>query len=217
MVKELYLFEPDPSDDEQFEDISIRDAVDDGIRERFHQRNEERLRVPVSLAADWRPLKVSVDHSCEGCKPSDYPLCWQIPVFSRRAVDVLEDLLVRDGELLPLDCDEGEYFAYNITRIIDVLDKDRSQIQWDITVDRSGPRIRAKKVTIDRIWHFEIHQDRMGDAAIFRLPQCFSDVYVTDVFHDRAQEAGLQGMVFEKVWPPLRPEKPRLPDWFFKT
>jgi hypothetical protein len=221
MVKEIYEFDSVSGDDDTFEAMGIAKEVDkatrDAIRDKFHQRNEERLQVPASLAADWKPLKVFVDHWCEDCKPSDYPGCWMIPIFSRRAVDVLGDLLAEDGELLPLDCDEGEYFAYNVTRIIDVLDKERSQIDWHIDVDRSGPRIRAKKVTIRRIYHFEIHQERMGDAAIFRLPQCLFDLYVTDVFRDRAEEAGLQGMEFTKVWPPLRPEKPRLPDWFFKT
>src|SRR5260370_19682769 len=54
---------------------------------------------------------------------NDYPCVnLTIPAFSRRAVDVLRDLLEPNGELLPLVSSVGEYYAFNTTKVADILD-----------------------------------------------------------------------------------------------
>ncbi|MCX7429326.1 MAG: hypothetical protein NTW96_27345 [Planctomycetia bacterium] len=223
MVKEIYQFAAIL--DEPFWGMRLVDDIDDAAKDLLYTQFchvEDHVYVPISLATNWRPPRVEIIHETYNDLPSDYPYFAtptynHLPAFSRRAIDVLGDLIAGDGEILPVECDEGEFFVYNITRIIDLLDEERSAIDWMKDIDRTGPRPRLKPYAIATIRHFEIHKERLGDAAIFRLPRDPFREYVTDVFHDRVEEAGLQGMEFKKVWPPLRPEKPRLPDWFFKT
>jgi hypothetical protein len=64
----------------------------------------------------WRPIKVKVigdvpeiDYSAPDVV-GDFPyLSSGLPCLSRKAVDLLRDLLLPHGKILPLKCDEGEY------------------------------------------------------------------------------------------------------------
>ena len=72
------------------------------------------------LAPFWTPQRVIGQ-----VRPfNDYPCVDLIvPAFSRKAVDALRNLLEPNGELLPLVAEVGEYFAYNITTVADILDQ----------------------------------------------------------------------------------------------
>ncbi len=125
---------------------------------------------------------------------NDYP-CVNliIPAFSRRAVDALRDFLEPNGELLPLVSTVGEYYAYNITTVADILDQERSEIQW-----------MSAKHTFDQIFEinrYECLAEKMAGLSIFRLVERSSFTYVTQAFVDRANKHGLQGFHFIKLWP----------------
>src|SRR5262249_54099893 len=79
------------------------------------------------MAPTWVPQPVEGE-----VKPhNDYPCVnLTIPAFSRRAVDALRDFLEPNGELLPLVSPVGEYYAYNITTVANILDHARSNIVW---------------------------------------------------------------------------------------
>src|SRR5438552_3879714 len=82
------------------------------------------------LAALWQRRRVI--NPLPG-QVNDYPcIGLRIPTFSYRAVSALRDLLEPNGELLPLDSDEGPdaFWAYNTTTVADVLDRERSDIEW---------------------------------------------------------------------------------------
>lgn len=125
-----------------------------------------------------------------GLLPSDFPSSGGIiPVFSQRAVEALADLLLAHGEILPLTCVEGAYFAYNVTRLIDALDLQRS----DYHQFSSG--------VIFDISRHEFRPDRLRDAVIFKLPQMPGPgEFVTDVFVRRVEQARLQGFSLKEVW-----------------
>ena len=144
------------------------------------------------LAAIWKPPAVT-----GRVRPhNDYP-CVNliIPAVSRRAVDALRDLLGPNGELLPLRSDIGEYFIYHVTTMVDVLDRDRSDVRW--FSDDPGPW-DARAMTID---HFEFVPGRLEGLTIFNIPELAGDPLVTDAFKERVEAAGLQGFDFVKVWP----------------
>ncbi len=112
-----------------------------------------------------------------------------IPVFNRKAVDALADLLEPNGELLPIKCGGEEYFLFNTTRLVDALDEDRSDLE---------------RFDDGRIWCIDRHsfvKDRVVGETVFKLRQRpIGRVYVTDPFVQRVLETGLRGFSFPLVW-----------------
>ena len=144
------------------------------------------------MAGFWVPLKtvVLLDRQHRNRPSSDFPsLGGTVPVFGKRAVMKLEDLLRANGELLPLDCEEGSYYAFNVTTIADVLDEEGSEV---LRFDDGG---------VMHIACYEFLPDRARDLTVFKLPQMREAyVYVTDRFVERVEAAGLTGFRFVPLW-----------------
>jgi hypothetical protein len=126
---------------------------------------------------------------------NDYPcVALTIPAFSRRAVDALIDFLKPNGELLPLTATGvGEYFAYNTTTVVDVLDQQKSKFEWLST-----------KHTVDQVFQvrrYECVPSKMAGLSIFRIVEMPSSTYVSQAFVDRVKEQQLNGFHFIKLWP----------------
>jgi hypothetical protein len=80
------------------------------------------------LSGRWKPVRVEVGAEEDGTvgPPSDFPyLSSDVPVVSERAAKKLATILESNGELLPLIAPNGVYFAYNVTRLIDAIDRDQ--------------------------------------------------------------------------------------------
>jgi hypothetical protein len=140
------------------------------------------------LAPIWSPQPV-----LGRVKPhNDYP-CVNliIPAFSRRAVDALRDFLEPNGELLPLVSSVGDYYAYNITTVVDILDHERSEIKW----------FDEKHDIALRITRYECFPERLTGLSIFRLVEMCSSAFVHQVFVDRVRQHGLRGFDFTRLWP----------------
>lgn len=149
------------------------------------------------LAEHWRPMPV-----VGPVNPfNDYPCLGLVnPVFSRRAVDALGDMLKANGDLLPLDTKIGEYYLYVVQTKIDALNARKSQF----TRCRNDEAATALGVDF-----FDFHQSRLANATIFRIPEQPNYTLVTDRFKDRVERSGLNGFEFAKVWP-----LPEGSDWF---
>jgi hypothetical protein len=121
---------------------------------------------------------------------SDFP--WtSFPTFSKRAVEALRDLLEPNGEILPLICEFGDYYAFNTTTVVDALDEEHSELK------------RFKDGGIMRILRYEFYPEKLQGLSIFKLSQLPGGDYVTDTFVQRVQEAGLVGFDFseaQRVW-----------------
>lgn len=142
-----------------------------------------------SLRSSWKPLVVQVFHKEEDPPASDYPsLALHIPVFSKRATLVLKEMLDKHGELLPLLCREGEYHAYNVTRVLDILNEGNSNL------------VRFTSGRILNIEDYSFNFAELGDYPIFKLPQTpLMDVFVTEEFKHKVEELGLTGFTFKFV------------------
>src|SRR3712207_363412 len=85
-----------------------------------------------SVREGWKPLRVKVLADVplvRDLPPTDFPKLGMPPVFSARAVERLLDLLLPHGELLKLSCPEGSYRLYNVTRVLDALDVEHSELE----------------------------------------------------------------------------------------
>lgn len=124
--------------------------------------------------------------------PSDFPISYfsSSPIFSGLAVDVLGSLLTEAGELFPLDCPGRDYYVYNVTRLVDALNEEKSIVK---RFKESGQ--------IFRIVEHCFRPEPLAGVHVFKLPQLrASDVYVDDKFADLVAEAKLKGFLFEMVW-----------------
>ena len=156
----------------------------------------------LSMTSVWTPLGVRFSREApygSGAPASDFPHLEGISVFSARAVDALADLLAGRCELLPLDCDEGEYYALNVTRLVDALDEERSELVYF-----SSGRLMG----VDR---FAFRPDKLVGETIFKLRQKPRwHEFVTGVFRGRVESAGLTGFAFDwRVWEAPRADDPR--------
>lgn len=145
----------------------------------------------TSMATSWVPWKVEVarPEGFEDLPMGDFPLmAFHVPVFNARAADLLRPLLIDNGELLPLLCDEGSYFAYNVTTVLDALDVEKSSV------------IRFTDGGIMRITRHEFLPEKVT-SSIFKIPQVpWMEVFVTDEFRDAVSQHRLTDFTFKLVW-----------------
>lgn len=163
----------------------------EGLVDDFEVENGEYLDwKPRSLQSVWTPVKVTSPTPVNAF--NDYP-CLELstPVFSRRAVDALGEMLTQNGELLPLITDVGEYYAYVCLTKLDALDLKKSRVL----------RPKEPNTTAFDIEYFAFKKTKVPKEAIFRVREHPGIYLVTDAFKARAEQAGLNGMRFIKVWP----------------
>jgi hypothetical protein len=124
---------------------------------------------------------------------NDYPCCnLDIPAFSERAVEALRDMLEPNGELLPLASSVGNYYAYNITTVADILETERSEVDWIL---------HSEGVFASSITRYEFRSEKLDDLSIFRLVEEPGRAFVTNRFVERVRAHRLRGFVFHKLWP----------------
>ncbi len=140
------------------------------------------------LASLWKPLetigRVRAFNDCPFINLA-------VPAFSKRAVDGLRDMLEPNGEILPLLHPAGEYFAYNCTTIVEILDQPRCDAKW----------FRELPAPALFIHWFAVLPEKTEGLTIFRMRELCNFVFVTDQFVSRVRELGLNGFEFDKIWP----------------
>ncbi len=147
---------------------------------------------------------VTIEVYSKAVPKGDFPsLIPDVPVFSRRAVEALADLLQGNGEALPISLGEEEYYLYNVTRVVDALDLARSEI----LLSDDGLRVLMVK-------KYAFSEKLLLGLTIFKLPEAHTGtVLVTDAFVDRVRSKNLKGFWFPAVWSsgdvPLRAPRER--------
>ena len=113
-----------------------------------------------------------------------------IPTFSERAVKALDQALLSAGELAPIEMNElMQYFAFNATTIIDILDEERSKI-----ARFSSGRVMA----VDR---HELLDSVASIPFIFKIPQTSPGItYVNAAFTELVRDHALTGFDFQLLY-----------------
>jgi hypothetical protein len=139
----------------------------------------------------WTDVTIGIDPDPRSLPLGDFPsLIPGVPVFSPKAVAALRDMLVGNGEILPITIDGEQYFLYNVTRIVDALDEENSEIS----------RFEGSSRVLD-IDEYAFLPRKLSGKVIFKIPQLVDGwVFVTDLFVKRVQSAGLKGFWFPVVW-----------------
>jgi hypothetical protein len=159
------------------------------------------------MQAIWRPIEYKVNvvpkERYDGWKypPSDVYSGKRV-IFSRKAVDALYNLLEANGEILPLifEGKENEYFAYNVLTVSNAVDEEKSEIHRHPDGDFSYIKryefdpTQTAGLTIFKTW--ENKSPRVPNSHTY----VSVEVFVTDPFVKRVQEAGLFGFDFRLKW-----------------
>lgn len=112
-----------------------------------------------------------------------------IPILNERAVQTLAPYLEKNVELLPLQHPTKSYYAVNVTRLIDGLDYERSEVEF----------IRPN--VVKNVSRFVFKLDIIKDYPIFKIPEFKrTRVFVTDTFKEAVEANGLKGFTFELLW-----------------
>lgn len=135
-------------------------------------------------------------------------------VIRQRIVDLIGDVLIKYGELLPLHSSDDSFFIYNVNNIIyDALDIKNSSIFFT-----RYPGCSAM-TSVDI---FKFHEDSIGESSIFRIPQfyidkAYPDIYVTEDFKNLVRRKKIVGWQFEMIWdsqnPNFHDQRWRLEQW----
>ncbi len=136
----------------------------------------------------WTNIDIVIE-SKKGLKKGDFPdFATHIPVFSKNAISSMEEILSSYGQILPLNCSQGDYFAYNVTTVIDGLNEEKSEI------------IRIPTGKIMTITKFIINRDKLAGQYIFKLKRAeLMDVFVTEDFVELVKKNKLSGFDFHEI------------------
>jgi A nuclease family of the HNH/ENDO VII superfamily with conserved AHH len=141
-----------------------------------------------SKAATWRVPDARWERDT-GRPIPDFEMLTDLPVVTTEAYEALQPVLDGRGEVLPLDVTDGpDAVAFNVTRVIDALDEERSEIK------------RFSSGRVMRVARPVFIPDRVKDETVFRVTTYPRTVYVTDRFLEAAEAIGLEGMRLSEDW-----------------
>lgn len=174
----VYELRTDPN---RYANFALMNPMDEVIYDVFDGR---------PLRETWKTVSITAaDEDDDEAELSDYALLGTVPIFSLRAMERLPDLLKPAGELLPLRYRRGEYFAYNVTRLLDALDERESVVKRFST---------GEVMSVDQ---YVFRPQVVDRAALFKIPQLpKAHVFVTDPLVERVHAEGLTGFVFHRLW-----------------
>lgn len=121
---------------------------------------------------------------------SDFPgLSGHVLPISERAAEAMRDLWTGAGELLPTEVTGARYWLLNVTRVIDALDRDISQVA------------RLADGRVMSIEKYAFIGERLDGASIFKLvDEELGWIYFTEEAVSRIRDSGLVGFSSRELW-----------------
>lgn len=155
-----------------------------------------------SLSSDWVPFPITFSHGeRHGIKyrvPGDVAgtVGFTCSAFNRRAVEAIGHVLTAHGELLPVECAEGDYALFNLTVVRDALDLARSDLRDNL--------MPSGIIFDDYRNRYVLDPDKIGDVMMFRLTRVGGPM-VTEEFVRLVEAHGLTGFRFPLLWDSEQP------------
>jgi hypothetical protein len=120
-----------------------------------------------------------------------------ILISSPRATELLHNLFVEAGELLPLPYNDEVFTLLNVTECINCLDQ--SNTKW-IVNETTNVRVM--------IGHYAFHTNRFSESCLFKIPETSKgEILVVeglrdpkDEFRYKVDKLGLKGLKFQLLW-----------------
>ena len=165
--------------DDNYCGLTAKDTLTYDFMQSFDGRNHSK---------SWLPLRVRKESSDKEKPLSDAPYFF-VPVFSKKALECLYAIMADDVEVLPLEYDDGEYYAINVVSVIDVIDYEKSDF--------------IKFNNSDKIMLFKSYafcKDKIKDQNIFKIiDEPRRRAFVSEKFKQIVDENHLTGFNFEFI------------------
>ena len=137
---------------------------------------------------NWTNIEVVIEGKKKLKKGDFLDLSTHIPVFNKNAISCMREILSPYGQILPLNCRGGDFFAYNVTTVIDGLNEEKSEI------------IRFPSGKIMNITKYIVNRDKLSGQCIFKIKQAeLMDVFVTQDFVEIVKKYKLSGFDFHPI------------------
>ncbi len=140
----------------------------------------------------WEPLEMTLITEDRGKRYdySDAPwLGAHVPIFREKATQVLRPILSHYGEFLPLECSGAKLSMFNVTRVVDALDEEKSVVE------------RLPNGKLMWVEKYAFNGSEIKDLVVFKIPNFrVSPVYCSQLLVDTWRAAGLIGLDFQPVW-----------------
>lgn len=136
----------------------------------------------TSIKDKWTTLKVKYYEDDKELKSGDAP-GFNIPVLTKKALDVLLPLINDDVEILTFQLNDETLFGINVLTVIDAIDYDLSVYRKY----RDGKRIMAFK-------KYVFKEDMLRNKKIFKLidlPR--GDIFISEEINNTIFDSGLKG------------------------
>lgn len=142
------------------------------------------------LKSSWKPLAVQRMEPKKKLPLSDAP-GFTIPVFSKKALEILQMYLQDSAEILDLVFDEGDYYGINVIAVLDVVDYERATY---INFNNSNRIMVFTKYAFREC-------DELKKHNIFKIvDEPRRGPFVSEEFKEAVEKNKLTGFKFELVW-----------------
>lgn len=141
-----------------------------------------------SKSEQWEPIAVK---KMEDKELSNAPGFYShIPVFDKKTLDIVKDLIKNSVEVLPLLSSLGEFYAINVIEVLNCINYDKSEFK----TFRDGNRIMG-------FIQYEFIEEVIKGKHIFKIvDEPLRRPFVSDEFRIRVQKNNLKGFKFELAW-----------------
>lgn len=148
----------------------------------FHYKKNyfSRCNSPIT---QWYGLKMEVENQSKLCDISTLPI--QL-IFSEKAIEILNNLIVKDVEIWKLEIDTVDnYYLVNVLSCPkDILDFKRSKFSY------------FKDGSISDILEYKFFIEKISSYHIFKLPFGSNDYYISESFKKIVESNHLSGLQF---------------------
>lgn len=145
----------------------------------------------LPVKSRWRPIKVKLVRADQRqeCRRSDFPWLGSHAIIMREsAVNALRDIIENCCELLPIQTDDDARLWLCNAQVLDAVDYAKSDIVYFPGTRRV---MRIKKLVL--------LPEVVNGSMMFRLPHRSSGTFVGQLFVDRVNRSGLEGLEFTEV------------------
>lgn len=157
-----------------------------------------RFKERKSVSATWSPVEVTVEwHDYYNKKkkllPADFPShSLGSLIMTGHAANLLRDYLAPYGELLPLKCNEGEFWVLNVLKEVNALDAARSSPLYAEYED--DPPCLPIGAPVGIATPYAFFTERLESIDLFKVPELPLFFFMTENFIKKVESLGLTGL-----------------------
>lgn len=143
------------------------------------------------ISKSWTPPKLEYIYGEKSKRDKNFDLsqcCDPLFTISDKALNVLENILIENGEILDIKAPSGFHF-FHCTNIISALIEDESEIVW----------LDKEQGWISGINKFVLEKNKIQGQSIFRLPNAnYRYTFWGDEFKNLVMKHRLKGIHFDR-------------------